>query len=374
MYIVKFLLICLLVGSLCGGQSSARSFEHQSGQSSGDEVDWCSIESKSCAAGTSHVACNENSFEFGECEDLVVPKMTVKVKKMLLLRHNYYRNLLAGGHVEGKPSASRMMQMHWDNQLEFLSTKHVEHCNFAHDGCRATESWSIVGQNIALFESPVDAAGDSIEYLASAVDLWFAEHSVASVNAPEEVDTSTGHFLTMMLERNHRVGCAVATYKTLNGSGIRYNHLITCDYSAGLVKGEDTYKIGDSSSECSEFHAHPSAMYDSLCDNLEEDAEEEMNVYEEEDYKEDAQEDADGSDNSAKEPFVELLPRSDALITNDHSEKVKRYKYSGKSSVCNAGGSIGQGISTKILFALSIFMIILNCFWIINYKKENFVH
>ncbi|XP_055708791.1 antigen 5 like allergen Cul n 1-like [Phlebotomus papatasi] len=248
------------------------------GEVADEEVDWCDIEKKFCPQGTSHIACSGNAFGYGECEDLEVVEMSSRMKKMILLRHNYYRNLVAGGLLDGKPSASKMAQIHWDEKLEYLARKHVEHCNFAHDGCRATDSWRIVGQNIALFESKMDT-GEPEEHLVAAVDLWFAEHFDATVNAPFDQDVPTGHFLTMMLEGNHRMGCSMARYRTLRDEAIRYNYLITCDYSDALVIGEDTYQEGPPCSLCHTLGAHPSYIFDSLCDDQDNTIEEDSEDY-----------------------------------------------------------------------------------------------
>lgn len=93
--------------------------------------------------------------------------LTRKLQRILIAEHNKYRNFIASGEVSNQvkgngsnvsdasmqkfPSASRMQELIWDNELMYVAHKHVQHVNFAHDKCRSTQRFPHSGQNLVKF-------------------------------------------------------------------------------------------------------------------------------------------------------------------------------------------------------------------------------
>lgn len=80
--------------------------------------DFCSIETTKCA-GEPHIGCTGFCLPndvactktLRNCKYLKIVPMTNSLKNLILNEHNKYRNDIAGGHLLGFPTASRMLKM-----------------------------------------------------------------------------------------------------------------------------------------------------------------------------------------------------------------------------------------------------------------------
>ncbi|XP_055686740.1 antigen 5 like allergen Cul n 1-like [Lutzomyia longipalpis] len=228
--------------------------------------DWCEIEEEFCN-GKSHIACQKNKFPRGECFDVQIVKMDELLVQAILDRHNYYRNEIACGRIGGYPTASKMPVMEWDEELEFLATQHVQHCNFQHDGCRASYQYPHAGQNLGFH-----ATTGHLENLANVtqfmIDEWFQEYTLVDpsvVGKFEKSDLKAGHFTVVVNEANKRVGCGMITYTYKEDNRVWNAVMFTCDYAKTNILNWPIYTVGAPTTACKEIEMVPNKHYAGLC-------------------------------------------------------------------------------------------------------------
>lgn len=62
--------------------------------------------------------------------------------------------------------------------------------------------------------------------------------------------SETGHFFVMIREKQGKIGCAAAIYKTKEWN---YNFLFTCNYEETNMSGEKVYEVGSQCLRCSQL-------------------------------------------------------------------------------------------------------------------------
>lgn len=77
-----------------------------------DSVDYCALQQEKCR-GDPHIGCETTpTFEINPiCENIQLIPLTNRMKNVILKVHNDLRNKLAGGLIEGYPTASAMLEM-----------------------------------------------------------------------------------------------------------------------------------------------------------------------------------------------------------------------------------------------------------------------
>ncbi|KAG5679857.1 hypothetical protein PVAND_009394 [Polypedilum vanderplanki] len=224
------------------------------------QTDWCNIEN--CSPGT-HVQCLYSNTTFGSActgNNPVIQPMTPIVQEIILDRHNYYRNQVAGGSVVGYenvvlPPAVRMASMRWDNDLAHFALLNARQCIFAHDQCRRTNSFRWAGQNLAaLMTSYTETSPnfDLSEFLMRMITNWFNEHAwtrVSDINTLTTIyngNQAIGHFTALVNELQTHIGCAIIHYN--DGTWRRHN--LVCNYAFTNMLNFPVYRSGTAGSQC----------------------------------------------------------------------------------------------------------------------------
>lgn len=209
-HLIRAVALALIVTLLPGAFSQAH-------------IDWCNIGERFCQNQGAHIGCETTKFPFGECENIKVIHFDDDLKIVMTERHNEYRSKIALGEVPRFPKASKMQEMVWDNNLAYLALKHVKHCKFKHDECRATEDFPYSGQNIAL-RSTLEKNNSYPGVLEAMMDRWFREHASSDPLVIEEFTENdlhlSGHLnLAFLREANTHVGCGYITFESDDDDG-----------------------------------------------------------------------------------------------------------------------------------------------------------
>ncbi|XP_075157842.1 antigen 5 like allergen Cul n 1-like [Haematobia irritans] len=195
-----------------------------------------------CPAGTTHIACGHSGKFSTKCpKNAALIKMTMKLKRLILHRHNVKRNKVASGTVANHKAACRMATMRWDVELAQLAALNVRQCEMNHDACRNTQAFRNSGQNLAwmTFSGQLNKR----QMITNAINMWYNEVSnskMAYINAfpvTYNQNKEIGHFTVMVADRNVRVGCSAVTY-TKNGAK---NFLMACNYATTNMQRKPIY-------------------------------------------------------------------------------------------------------------------------------------
>uniref|UniRef100_A0A336LXT6 CSON007711 protein n=1 Tax=Culicoides sonorensis TaxID=179676 RepID=A0A336LXT6_CULSO len=184
--------------------------------------------------------------------------ITQSLKDLLLKEHNKWRQMLAMGSVDGYPAATRMLKVHWDDELEFLAYKHANHCVFEHDKCRVTEKYPKSGQNLGL-KLYSREFNDIIQIIEELCAEWFEEYNFVPKHERKDIVTQYkhnakwGHFTVMARERNDAIGCALVSMKnTKLNPRAPFHYMLTCNYPETNLPGP-LYDHGDACSRCDSY-------------------------------------------------------------------------------------------------------------------------
>lgn len=228
--------------------------------------DYCEIEKVFCH-GHQHIACKTTNFPVGQCFNVEIVKMDHILRETILHRHNLYRNDVASGLVGRYPKAAKMQEMEWDEELAYLATEHVKHCNFEHDKCRATAEFPYAGQNLG-FHGTTGHLEPLTNITKFIIDEWASEHALVDesvVEKFEKSDLKAGHFTVMVREDNCRIGCAMITYNYKEDSEVWTGVMLTCDYAKTNILHRPVYTVGSPCSGCESIGKTISTRYDALC-------------------------------------------------------------------------------------------------------------
>ncbi|CAG9802275.1 unnamed protein product [Chironomus riparius] len=220
--------------------------------------DYCNV---NLCKGRRHVACNTSGLFSSYCpSDRHIVRITPDQKQTILNTHNYLRNKIASGGINGYCPASRMATMQWSDELAYLATLNVLQCTMKHDSCRNTWQFRFAGQNLA-WRGQSWAFEDVTSVMVNSMLIWFNEYSLTDQRAIDNCCGwnfhDIGHFTQMVYDRATYVGCAFARYTDSYKTG-----LFACNYASGNIQGYKIYKCGKAADGCL-YGKNPS--YPALC-------------------------------------------------------------------------------------------------------------
>uniref|UniRef100_A0A0K8SY96 SCP domain-containing protein n=1 Tax=Lygus hesperus TaxID=30085 RepID=A0A0K8SY96_LYGHE len=190
----------------------------------------------------------------------VVNVMTPKMKEDLLKMHNEFRNKLAGGGLEGWPTAADMLELSWDDDLAKSALRWASQCPDVHDKCRRTPHFKSVGQNLAWEMSSIP-----FEKMDVSIARWTNEAKLASPDLVDkyQFDHGTGHFTQVSWAKTQKIGCGVVVYEKNDWN----TKLLACNYGpAGNVITQRMYTRGAPCSACPEgTRCNPESNTPYLC-------------------------------------------------------------------------------------------------------------
>ncbi|XP_055692276.1 CRISP/Allergen/PR-1-like [Lutzomyia longipalpis] len=240
-----------------------------------NEVDWCEFGASLCPSNQPHIACPHNGFKRSHCPKKVRVNLTKTFKKLILTKHNTYRNLVADGKaLNFSRKASRMMEITWSDELQFIAEKHEDYCSVLYEGCRLIPGVGRVLHHQEFVRTSrlrIDVKG----FLRKSIDGWFSMHEYSHVGESLNgrylvVKTDQPfreNFISMIQENIQRMGCSYVIYEMQKKKKeTMYGHLLTCNYAG--VGQEDighAFKIGKPCSECESVQSHCSKKYLNLC-------------------------------------------------------------------------------------------------------------
>ncbi|XP_063708731.1 antigen 5 like allergen Cul n 1-like [Culicoides brevitarsis] len=222
---------------------------------------FCQLEKEVCR-GNPHTGCSGTGLPTpkpSECKNKRIIEITSDLKHLLLSEHNSWRNDLASGHIGNFPSATRMLKMHWDDELALLAQKHADFCVFEHDNCRATDKYLKSGQNLALkmYSHPKEDYHQMIKEMCAE---WFEEYELVPKRKIEAIvkeyqhQSSYGHFFVMAREKNDAVGCALVSMENTElSAAVPHHFMLTCNYAETNIKKSVVYDQGIAATRCDSF-------------------------------------------------------------------------------------------------------------------------
>ncbi|XP_063708733.1 antigen 5 like allergen Cul n 1-like [Culicoides brevitarsis] len=247
--------------------------------------DYCKLEKNPQACnGKRHIACSgpPDSWPKEECENKQHIKISPSMRDLLITEHNKWREMLASGNVPNYPAATKMMKMHWDDELAHVAEIFSDFCVFEHDECRSTDKFKKSGQNLALKMYSKPYTGSIEKMMSEMCAEWFTEYKlVPDDKIPGIIDkyehkAEWGHFAVMARENNRALGCALISRKSSTYSKDHpYNFMLTCHYADVIFQNKPLYEYGEACSACKsygpEFKCDENERH--LCVNVTEEAE-----------------------------------------------------------------------------------------------------
>lgn len=125
----------------------------------------------------------------------------------------------------------------------------VKKCKMEHDGCKATDNFPAVGQNLAYYAKTGDP--EPIEkFVNNMVKMWYDESKTTNQNTIEKCCGSAGHFTQMVQDQSIQIGCAISRYNKNDGKWIWKTVLLCCNYSSPNWSAGRVYVSGSPTSRC----------------------------------------------------------------------------------------------------------------------------
>jgi hypothetical protein len=203
----------------------------------------------------------------------------VEYRQAVLDKHNTLRNMVASGNesheiLYGK-TASNMMVINYDLELEYIAKCFGGYYTYGHDSCRRTVDKAYVGQNLAGTGNNYSTAHrDNMERWYNEVKLIDQEYYMfPHFNGTTPIEGLIYHFTQFIWATTTHVGCARIWNPKNEANGGAWRYTMLCNYRALKGKsmnavGQLVFKLGAPCSEC------PSGMtcndkYTSLCGKLE---------------------------------------------------------------------------------------------------------
>ncbi|XP_073992763.1 venom allergen 3-like isoform X2 [Rhodnius prolixus] len=122
-----------------------------------------------CSRRRTHTVCKYPKAGIGkDCVRFIRGSLIDKERTSLLNMHNSLRQLIAQGKIKQQPQGSNLVEMIWDDELEFIAKRWNDQCIYAHDDCRNSLRF-VVGQNIAYTFSKT---------AESMTQFWFDEYLI----------------------------------------------------------------------------------------------------------------------------------------------------------------------------------------------------
>ncbi|XP_023036970.2 venom allergen 3, partial [Drosophila willistoni] len=204
---------------------------------------------------------------------------TVGFQNIILSLLNSCRSRLASGNLMTAsnvtfPSASRMREIIWDNELAYMARTHAATVSFRHSECRSTQRFPMAGECVGMVVSSNDTY--SVKSLLELTLLpMFDEYKdvenpvelIQAFNPLEHFDA--GHFTVLASDRVSRVGCGIAVASNCErGEHVGgLCHFITCHFDFTNVAESYVYESGEPASKCSVWSSSPSLKHSNLCAN-----------------------------------------------------------------------------------------------------------
>nr|CAH7747022.1 unnamed protein product [Callosobruchus chinensis] len=239
---------------------------------------WCDVFDKYCSLRCNneiHTVCQRRNQSCGpdpECgPEFQKVKFSDAEKRFILDIHNHLRNYVASGierRGTSQPPATNMNALTYNEELEFIAQCWVNRCRreLAHDRCRSTSTFPLVGQNLASASTTaynIDIAKEVRRMITS----WYEEVTLFNSADIKDIkqDGRVGHYLQLVWATTRMVGCAASTWTTVEGK-TKWRHLIfACNYApAGNILNTAVYEVGKSGAKCPNGKRHQ--KYRSLCD------------------------------------------------------------------------------------------------------------
>jgi len=201
-----------------------------------------------------------------------------KDKKAIVDKHNELRRKVAKGleskgvGSEKQPPATDMYKLKWNDELATLAQRWADQCVWKHDKAYGTTDYYSVGQNMAIYMSPV---AFTERHYAVHIEGWYGEvkdFTAANVGdftkASEVADANQvviGHYTQVVWGKTKEVGCGVAIFENpnhlkSNGGNYPFIEILVCNYGpVGNNLGQAVYTAGETASDC------PNQNDDGLC-------------------------------------------------------------------------------------------------------------
>lgn len=231
-------------------------------------------------------------------------------KASILARLNTRRNEVAGGEIDGQPTASNMKKLEWNDELQEIAQRWADQGNTGdnvHDKSRGLLDGSSVGQNAfggnyyrqedsyddygydykieedqdrkmnwkygSIDHMDEETRSDIMEHIGEWTDGWYNEVKdfTKDMISPFVYEDAIGHYSQDLWAETNEVGCGFVFFtspeaeQTLGTDFIKYTALVICNFSpAGNMNGGEMYKVGPAASTCDTGYSQD-AIYKNLC-------------------------------------------------------------------------------------------------------------
>ena len=179
--------------------------------------------------------------------------VTETERTQLLDRHNFHRSQVAQGLVGSQPSATNMIQLSWDEDLETVAQNYSDQCTFGNNSNRQNEYEiesgvnTLVGENFyitSVAQSAVPTAGPDA-WASSESDYEYGTNSCLS--SP----FSCLNYTQLVWANTDKLGCGLTFCPTLFGTGFTNVNYLVCNYViAGNFNNQLPYEAGAVASNC----------------------------------------------------------------------------------------------------------------------------
>lgn len=160
--------------------------------------------------------------------------LTPDDEELIVELHNFYRGKVS-------PSASAMMPLKWDSNLQVVAGNYATKCTWVH--------------NPQLVDTGENKYASAELDIRTAMEQWFMEnlHYNYHNNSCED-GLMCGDYTQMVWADTHRVGCEVHTCATMEGTDLGGpTELLVCNYyPGGNYEKQRPYEEGDWCSRCPE--------------------------------------------------------------------------------------------------------------------------
>jgi len=185
--------------------------------------------------------------------ELIYAGLEPWAKELLLDKHNEMRQRVAAGTEPGQPTASNMMKLVWNEELETSAQRWADQCqgdmkDEVRDKCDGTP----VGQNVFMASSDTEEDMEVVvEAMTGAVDAWYNQVTEPGF-MPEDISPymfmeGTEEYTQLVWAETTEVGCGMVYYQDEAGS---YQHVVVCNYATAGNYGGDLYRPGQSCANC----------------------------------------------------------------------------------------------------------------------------
>nr|XP_026690754.1 GLIPR1-like protein 1 isoform X2 [Ciona intestinalis] len=145
------------------------------------------------------------------------------------------------------PSASNMLMMTWDTELQALAAAHTAKCLFSHSSGLQTSVFPFVGENLRIAANTDDADLMPNE----TTQAWFDEVSYYTYGTGAcQAGKECGHYKQVVWAETYKIGCAASFCKNVFGSDNGF--IISCNYGVAgdTASSKVPYRNGTSCSAC----------------------------------------------------------------------------------------------------------------------------